>query len=76
MDPGSAQRRAAVTVEQLALDCDPNWGDGDGPADDGDLDRPPSPFALRQAELRDQQDQRASRYALWTAHNVPVGSYL
>jgi hypothetical protein len=62
-----------VTVEQLALDCDPDWTEDDEPED---LDRPPSPFALRQAELRDQQDQRASRYALWTAHNVPTGSYL
>ncbi|WP_108990414.1 hypothetical protein [Streptomyces coelicoflavus] len=59
-------------TEQLALDCDPDWTD----EPDDDLDRPPSPFALRQAELRDQQDQGASRYALWTAHNVPTGSYL
>ncbi|GHA95313.1 hypothetical protein GCM10010330_56830 [Streptomyces tendae] len=65
-----------MTVEQLALDCDPDWNDDIQPADDEDLDRPPSPFALRQAELRDQQDQGASRYALWTAHNVPTGSYL
>ncbi|MFJ6061633.1 hypothetical protein ACIQHU_01190 [Streptomyces tendae] len=63
-----------MTVEQLALDCDPDWT-GDAEPDD-DLDRPPSAFALRQAELRDQQDQKASRYALWTAHNVPTGSYL
>ncbi|MFE6634702.1 hypothetical protein ACFVFT_14805 [Streptomyces tendae] len=61
-----------MTVEQLALD----WNDDTNPADNEDLDRPPSPFALRQAELRDQQDQRASRYDLWTAHNVPTGSYL
>ncbi|MGX1221965.1 hypothetical protein [Streptomyces ambofaciens] len=64
-----------MTAEQLALGCDPDWNDED-PPDDGDLDRPPSPFALRQAELRDQQDQGASRYDLWTAHNVPTGSYL
>ena len=60
-----------MTTEQLALDCDPDWtNDEDPPA--GDLDRPPSPFALRQAELRDQQDQGTSRYQLWTAHNVVV----
>lgn len=64
-----------MTTEQLALDCDPNWTDED-PPDADDLDRPPSTFALRQAELRDQQDMGASRYALWTAHNVPTGSYL
>jgi hypothetical protein len=64
-----------VTVEQLALDCDPDWTD-DAEPDGEDLDRPPSPFALRQAELRDQQDMGASRYALGTAHNVPTGSYL
>ncbi|MGV9282151.1 hypothetical protein [Streptomyces sp. NPDC003730] len=64
-----------MTTEQLALDCDPDWDDDAEPAD-ADLDRPPSPFALRQAELRDQQDQGASRYQLWTAHNVPTGSYL
>lgn len=62
-----------MTVEQLALDCDPDW---DAEPDDEDLDRPPSAFALRQAELRDQQDQGASRYALRTAHNVPTGRYL
>lgn len=65
-----------MTVEHLALDCDPDWNDNEDPPDDGDLDRPPSPFALRQAELRDQADQRASRYQLWTAHDVPTGSYL
>lgn len=64
-----------MTAEQLALDCDPDWDDDEDPPDD-DLDRPPSLFALRQAELRDQQDQGASRYQLWTAHNVPTGSYL
>ncbi|MEU7399978.1 hypothetical protein [Streptomyces sp. NPDC044948] len=64
-----------MTVEQLALDCDPDWNDDTEPADE-DLDRPPSPFALRQAELRDQQDMGASRYALWTANNVPTGNYL
>ncbi|MDX3398413.1 hypothetical protein [Streptomyces sp. ME01-18h] len=64
-----------MTTEQLALDCDPDWTDDTEP-DDEDLDRPPSTFALRQAELRDQQDQGASRYQLWTADNVPVGSYL
>ncbi|MFJ3021451.1 hypothetical protein ACIPH4_10935 [Streptomyces tendae] len=63
-----------MTPEQLALDCDPGWTDDTEPTDD--LDRPPSAFALRQAELRDQQDQGASRYQLWTAHNVPTGSYL
>jgi len=64
-----------MRTKRLALDCDPDWTDDEDPPDD-DLDRPPSPFALRQAELRDQQDMGASRYALWTAHNVPVGSYL
>lgn len=63
-----------MSTEQLALDCDPDWNDDEDPPDD--LDRPPSPFALRQAELRDQQDMGASRYQLWTAHNVPTGSYL
>ncbi|MFJ8146012.1 hypothetical protein ACIQ6R_13160 [Streptomyces sp. NPDC096048] len=39
-------------------------------------DRPPSAFAMRQTELRDLTDQRASRKALRLADNVPTGSYL
>ncbi|MGX1116368.1 hypothetical protein RKD37_001731 [Streptomyces ambofaciens] len=65
-----------MVAEQLALDCDPDWNDDAEPTDNSDLDRLPSPFALRQAELRDQQDMGTSRYQLWTAHNVPTGSYL
>ena len=60
-----------MTAEQLALDCDPTWTNDYQPTD-----RTPTPADLQQAEIRDLCDQRATRKALWTAHTVPVGSYL
>ncbi len=60
-----------MTGKQLALDCDPTWTNDYQPTD-----RTPTPIDLQQAENRDLCDQRASRRALWTAHTIPVGSYL
>jgi hypothetical protein len=47
-------------------DCDPWWDD----AEPGD--HPPTPFDLRQHEMRDLRAQHAGPRALWTAHTVPT----
>lgn len=60
-----------MTAEQLALDCDPTWTTDYQPTD-----RTPTPVDLRQAEIRDMRDQGPGPRALWTAHTIPVGSYL
>lgn len=60
-----------MTVEQLALDCEPTWLDDYQPSD-----RTPGPDALRAAELRDLQYQGAGLAALYTARTIPTGSYL
>jgi hypothetical protein len=59
-----------VTGVQLALDCDPTWTDGQPD------DHTPTPFDLRQAELRDLRNQHAGPTALRTANTVPTGNYL
>lgn len=50
-------------------DCDPNWTDQP-------TDHTPTPFDLRTHEMRDLRHQGPTPTALWTAHNVPTGSYL
>ena len=45
---------------------DPWWDD----AEPGD--HPPTPFDLRQHEMRDLRAQHAGPRALWTAHTVPT----
>ncbi|BBC30041.1 hypothetical protein SGFS_013350 [Streptomyces graminofaciens] len=39
-------------------------------------DHAPTPFDLRQHEMRDLRDQGVGRVALWTADTVPTGRYL
>jgi hypothetical protein len=51
---------------------DPEPDDGD----DGPWCHTPSPFDLHQHEMRDCRNQGPGPFALWTAHNVPTGSYL
>lgn len=41
-----------------------------------DLDRTPSPFAARQAEMEDLRAQGAQPFALWTATTIPTKDYL
>lgn len=41
-----------------------------------DLDRTPSRFALRQAEMEDLRAQGAQPFALWTATTIPTKDYL
>lgn len=53
-----------------APECDPSWTDCE-PAD-----RTPTPFDLRNHEMWDLRGQGPEPVALWTAHNVPTGSYL
>ncbi|MGW7726261.1 hypothetical protein ACWGJ6_23365 [Streptomyces canus] len=51
-------------------DCDPTWSDI--PAD-----HMPTPFTLRQDEMRDLHAQGAGSLALWTAETVtPPREYL
>lgn len=54
-------------------DCTPDWTN---PADHQPGDHAPSPFDLRQHEMRDLRDQRAGPLALWTANTIDTGSYL
>jgi hypothetical protein len=49
---------------------DPWWDD----AEPGD--HPPTPFDLRQHEMRDLRAQGPGPLALWTAHTVPTQEYL
>lgn len=60
-----------MTVEQLALDCQPTWRDAYTPSD-----RTPTADDLRRAELHDLRDQGAGLAALYTARTIPTGSYL
>lgn len=58
---------------QLAFDdCTPDWATPEPQSGD----HAPSPFDLRQDEMRDLRDQRAGPLALWTADTVPTGRYL
>jgi hypothetical protein len=41
-----------------------------------DLDRTPTPFAARQAEMEDLRAQGANPLALWTATTIPTKDYL
>lgn len=41
-----------------------------------DLDRPPTAFAARQAEMEDLRAQGAGPFALWTAITLPTEEYL
>lgn len=60
---------------QLSLDdCQPDWPVD--PADHQPGDHTPSPFDLRQHEMRDLRDQHAGPLALWTAHTIDTGEYL
>ena len=66
-------RRATPMTGQLTFDdCTPDWPATDQPPGD----HAPSPFDLRQHEMRDLRDQRAGPVALRTAHTIDVGSYL
>lgn len=62
-----------MTGTQLAL-CDPaddlTW------LDNQPDNHTPTPFDLRQTEMRDLRGQNAGPGELWTAHTVPTGSYL
>ena len=61
-----------MTAHQFTVeDCDPSWADGCEPTN-----RPPDAFDLRQTEMRDLRGQNAGPVALWTADDVPTGSYL
>lgn len=60
-----------MTAEPSVLDCDPSWSDDWQPSD-----RTPTRLDLRQAEIRDMRDQGPGPLALWTAQNVPTGTYL
>lgn len=60
----------ATQPELPAIDWTDICGDGEP------SDRTPTPFDLRQHEMRDQRGQGARPKALWTADNVPTGSYL
>ncbi|MBR8638653.1 hypothetical protein KEF29_03400 [Streptomyces tuirus] len=60
-----------MTTDQLALDGDPSWVDDWEPSD-----RTPTRVDLRQAEMRDLRDQGPGPVALWTASDIPTGSYL
>lgn len=59
-----------MTAVQLALDHDPTW------TDEQPADHPPTPFDLRQHEMRDLRGQGPGPAALWTATNVPTGDLL
>lgn len=60
-----------MTAEQLTLDdCEPAWTDSDP------SERTPTPFDLRQTEMRDLRGQDADPFQLWAAHTVPTGRYL
>lgn len=61
-----------MTTQLTFDDCTPDW-----PAlDDQPGDHTPTRFDLRQDEMHDLGDQGAGFYALRTAHDVDVGSYL
>ncbi|GAB2731607.1 hypothetical protein [Streptomyces bullii] len=60
-----------MSVEQLALDCEPDWTDDYEPSD-----RTPTRTDMRRAELADLRDQGARITQLRTAHTIPTGSYL
>lgn len=50
-----------------ATDCESDWEPSD---------RPPTPFDLRQAEIRDLRDQGPGPLALWSATTIPTKDYL
>lgn len=58
-------------MTQPATDCEPAWNPGWEPSD-----RPPTPFDLRQAEIRDLRDQGPGPAALWTATTINTLEYL
>lgn len=60
------------TTEELpGLTFDPEPDNDHQPSD-----HTPTPFDLRQHEMRDLQAQGAGPHALRTAHTVPTGEYL
>lgn len=59
-----------MTGVQLAFDCDPTW------TDPQPTDEPPTPWAIRQAEISDLRHQGAALIGIHRAHTVPTGSYL
>lgn len=60
-----------MTGQQFTLDCDPIWDTEYEPSD-----RTPTPFDLRQAEMRDLRDQGPGPRALWTATTINTEDYL
>ena len=46
------------------------------PTDCEPADHPPTPFDLRQHEMRDLRDQGPGPVALWTATTLPTQEYL
>lgn len=60
-----------MTGIQLALDCEPTWNPDWQPGD-----RHPTPFDLRQAEIRDLRGQGPGPIALWTATTITCEEYL
>lgn len=52
--------------------CDPTWRDQPEPGPDDT----PTPGLCRIHEIADQRGQAASPRALWTATDIPPGSYL
>lgn len=54
-------------TQPAVTDCEPAWEPSD---------RPPTPFDLRQAEMRDLRDQGPGPVALWTATTITAEEYL
>jgi hypothetical protein len=58
-------------MTQLALDCEPAWNPDWQPGE-----REPTPFDLRQAEMRDLRGQGPRPVALWTDTTIKAKEYL
>lgn len=59
------------TTDIPGVGCDPVWSSDYQPTD-----RTPTRLDLRHHEMHDLRNQGAGPRELWTAHDVPVGSYL